>query len=494
MKLKETKPSIVKLLYQLMYDADKILNNNGIKYWADGGTFLGAIRHTGIIPWDDDLDIGILKKDIPKFLSLKNDFKRCGYSITPTWFGYKVFYTNRKRLDGERYSFPNLDVLTYKIIDGEYKLSHKEARETWPKERWLEHNLFPVRKYDFGSFQISGPAHHETYFNKYYGKDWNKIAYREYDHQKEEEVEKIKVKLTDKMRNPAKPYDMVVEKRCISSCAKRVTEKATPVSWMVKDTKTCARSGGCYNNFVEKMGVYVVNCKMHEERYDKFKKYAKLAGVNACRMPCILGNKFSDDLICKMMKKNILSPRAEMTKVEISINMSHFNCWKKLVNSCLDYALILEDDVELKPDFVENVNLILSALKEKEIDFSVLHLWNGNWGHTKSKQKSVVKIIDGLEVVKETTDYNAGAAAYIMSKKYAEWLMDRFLPIRMPQDMLMGTYYRHGNHLSLKMKYRREDECYLSPVLDLECGGEGGTGTQTTQTYDAPIVKRIKCC
>jgi GR25 family glycosyltransferase involved in LPS biosynthesis len=210
-------------------------------------------------------------------------------------------------------------------------------------------------------------------------------------------------------------------------------------------------------------------------------------------MPCILGKKFSDDLICKMMKNNILSPKAEMTKVEISINMSHFNCWKKLVNSCLDYAMILEDDVEVKPNFLEDINLILSTLKEKEIDFSVLHLWNGNWSHTKSKQKSIVKIKNGLEIVKENADYNAGAAAYIISKKYAEWLMQRFFPIKMPQDMLMGTYYRHGNHLSLKMKYRKKDECYLSPVLDLECGGEGGTGTQTTQTYEAPIVNKLKC-
>ena len=65
-KLKETKPSTVKLLYQIMYDVHQILVNNGLKYWADGGTFLGAIRHSGIIPWDDDLDIGILSKDIKK--------------------------------------------------------------------------------------------------------------------------------------------------------------------------------------------------------------------------------------------------------------------------------------------------------------------------------------------------------------------------------------------------------------------------------------------
>ena len=194
-----------------------------------------------------------------------------------------------------------------------------------------------------------------------------------------------------------------------------------------------------------------------------------------------------------MIDNKILSPTADMTKVEVSINMSHYNCWKRLVNSCLDYALIFEDDVELKPDFIDNINLIFEKLKENNISFSILHLYNGNWAKTKSKQKKIIDINDSIKIVQETTDYNAAASAYIISKEYAKWLMDRSFPIKIQQDILMGTYYKHGKHLSLKMEYRKRDECYLSPVLDLECGGEGGTGTQTTQTYDAPTVKKLKC-
>ena len=43
------------------------------------------------------------------------------------------------------------------------------------------------------------------------------------------------------------------------------------------------------------------------------------------------------------------------------------------------------------------------------------------------------------------------------------------------------------------MGYSKKDDCYISPVLDLECGGEGGTGSQTTQTYEAPVIKKLKC-
>ena len=124
-------------------------------------------------------------------------------------------------------------------------------------------------------------------------------------------------------------------------------------------------------------------------------------------------------------------------------------------------------------------------------DFSILHLYNGNW-NKESKQKFITRVSGGIDIVQETKVYNAAASAYIISRKYAEFLMKRFFPIRDPQDIMMGWYVNRGKHLSLKMS--KKDDCYISPLLDMPCDGDGGTGSQTTQEYSAPGIKTRWSC
>lgn len=78
---------------EIVKNVINICEENNLEYFMLGGTMLGAIRHKGFIPWDDDIDLGLPRKDYDKFLEiapkqLTNNLKMVNYKTDSNYHYY----------------------------------------------------------------------------------------------------------------------------------------------------------------------------------------------------------------------------------------------------------------------------------------------------------------------------------------------------------------------------------------------------------------------
>lgn len=68
---------------ELAIEIDKMCQRNNITYYLISGSCLGAVRHGGFIPWDDDIDIALMRKDYDRFIDLfDKEFDPSKYILT----------------------------------------------------------------------------------------------------------------------------------------------------------------------------------------------------------------------------------------------------------------------------------------------------------------------------------------------------------------------------------------------------------------------------
>ncbi|MBS0585432.1 MAG: LicD family protein [Verrucomicrobia bacterium] len=166
---------------------DRLFTREELPYWAGGGTLIGAIRHKGLIPWDDDLDLYILEVDEAKLKAL--DFDSEGLVLHYYWKDlYKIFEKEALLIPDERdpeqispFRYPAADIFLMTLEKRREKEDMYVHRSFdfywyWNNDRFHYSQIEDLTRVPFGPFTILIPKEPEAYLDRVYGPYWKSHA------------------------------------------------------------------------------------------------------------------------------------------------------------------------------------------------------------------------------------------------------------------------------------------------------------------------------
>ena len=122
-------------LYETLAEVDRICRKHGIRYFVTGGTAIGAYFWEKILPWDDDVDVGMMRPDYERFAEVAQ--KEMGdrfFLQTPDTEPHTPFFFMKVRMNGSRFSESTFRHI--KMHQGIYVDIF--PFDKIPKQRWLE--------------------------------------------------------------------------------------------------------------------------------------------------------------------------------------------------------------------------------------------------------------------------------------------------------------------------------------------------------------------
>jgi hypothetical protein len=158
----EKEENTFKELIVLLNLWNEFSKKNNIHYWACGGTLLGAIRHKGFIPWDNDIDVSIMLSDFNKVKMCLDNHETLSY--IECRFGLRIYIENKNVFP---YAFPFIDIFlcdycnksTIKFcgILSTKKKSSWLVDEEFPNQYIYKNELYPLKEVEFEDTTIMVP-------------------------------------------------------------------------------------------------------------------------------------------------------------------------------------------------------------------------------------------------------------------------------------------------------------------------------------------------
>lgn len=132
----DVKP-IQKTLIDILLEVQRICDKHNIVYYACGGTALGAVRHDGFIPWDDDLDIELMRSEFDRFCGIAD-------KELPNWLRFVSFRTT--------YGYSNLFAKVQCADENILRKVEKESRRSLPQGLFVD--VFPIDSYPQNTWSL----------------------------------------------------------------------------------------------------------------------------------------------------------------------------------------------------------------------------------------------------------------------------------------------------------------------------------------------------
>lgn len=365
---------------KLLNDSQVCFKELNIDFFPVYGTLLGLVRHEGLIPWDDDIDISVSEKHYNIILQNKELFNKNGIEIyivkgvllQPDYI--KLFYKNDKKIKHKQWAWPFIDIFKYVMKNNKVYIENNSLPF---KNIFNYEDVFPFKTNIFENIPMNIPNNVDNVLSKLYGKDWEYMCYSSgYNH--ENEV----------------PYNLQYKVRC--------NEIKNNIDETIFDN------------------VYIINLERKDDRLKKSIERLNKIGINAKRFNAIDANS---DYIIKYY--NEIPSNKKRTIGEFACYLSHKYLWEYLYSINIPYAIIFEDDIIFNDNL--NKKQILEMINKSK-GFNILLL-----GHCYATlfpfDDSIVKVGTGL-----------CTNAYIISREAIEKLLKIKDNFKLPIDNITRDF------------------------------------------------------